>query len=135
MNLRKIIFTLLSMSWVVFIAVSCVGTPKEKKLAESDSTNTTNKQKEIIVVYESCAVYAGSTKYYFKPEKGDLIEVSVLHEEMEDENEFRIKVPDNLVDDDKNIEGPPGENPKMVGKKFKLIYNENDEIIEVKPYK
>lgn len=100
------------------------------------NSKTDNKNKaarEIEVIYENCTVYAGSTKYYFKPAEGELIEVSVLNKGMEDEEIYRIKIPKNLIDDSKDLEGPPGPNPKMIGKKFKLIYNENDEVIEVRP--
>jgi hypothetical protein len=104
-------------------SVSTKNEVQEKKLAQN---------KEIEVTYESCTVYAGSTKFFFKPAQGELIEVSTLNKGMEDEEKYRIKMPNNLVDDSKDLEGLPGANPKMVGKKFKLIYNDKDEVIEIK---
>jgi hypothetical protein len=91
--------------------------------------------KIVEAIYESCAVYAGSTKYYFKTSDGETIELSALNPGMDDEPLYRIKIPNNLIDNAKNLEGPPGANPKLVGKKFNLIYNDKDEIIEVKPLK
>lgn len=99
---------------------------------KSETVTTTNQGKEIIAVYQSCAVYAGSTQYFFISEKGDSILFSVLNKALADGETFIAKVPDNLIDDDPNIEGVPGENPKMVGKKFKIIYNSTGEVIEVK---
>lgn len=106
---------------------------KAETKAENGTEITTNQGKEIIAVYKSCAVYAGSTQYFFISEKGDSILFSVLNKALDDGETFIAKVPENLIDDDPNIEGVPCENPKMVGKKFKIIYNQAGEVIEVKP--
>ena len=103
--------------------------PTENK---TEIVATDNQAKEIIAIYQSCAVYTGSTQYFFISEKGDSILFSVLNKALADGETFIAKVPDNLIDDDPNIEGVPGENPKMVGKKFKIIYNQAGEVIEVK---
>jgi hypothetical protein len=100
----------------------------------SPSTDDKATSKEIEVVYESCAVYASSTKFYFKPAQGDLIEISVWNEGMED-YPSPIKLPNNLLEDDENIEGPLGANPEVIGKKYILIYNEVGEVTEIRPMK
>ncbi len=95
-----------------------------------DSTNT-KASKEIEAIYQDCTVYASATMFFFKTAQGDTIQVSILNKGME-EAELSAKVPDNLVDDSKDIEGVPGANPKMVGKKFRIIYDAKGEIVEVK---
>ena len=97
----------------------------------TDSTNT-KASKEIEATYQDCTVYASATMFFFKTTQGDTIQVSILNKGME-EAELSAKVPDNLVDDSKDIEGVPGANPKMVGKKFRIIYDAKGEIVEVKP--
>lgn len=97
---------------------------------ETKTKENTNKQKEIEAIYQDCTVYAGSTVFLFKTMQGDTIQVSILNKGMEDA-ETSAKVPENLVDNSKDLEGPPGANPKMVGKKFKIIYNHKEEVIEV----
>ncbi len=82
-------------------------------------------------IYQDCTVYASATMFFFKTAQGDTIQVSILNKGME-EAELSAKVPDNLVDDSKDIEGVPGANPKMVGKKFRIIYDAKGEIVEVK---
>ena len=113
-----------------FLLSSCKKQAETK--TEKETETTTNQGKEIIAVYQSCAVYTGSTQYFFISEKGDSILFSVLNKVFADGETFIAKVPENLIDDDPNIEGVPGENPKMVGKKFKIIYNQAGEVIEVK---
>jgi hypothetical protein len=41
-------------------------------------------------------------------------------------------MPDKMIDDDPKLEGVPGAHPKMLGKTFKIIYNDKDEVTEVK---
>ncbi|GAB4398276.1 MAG: hypothetical protein OHK0053_16540 [Microscillaceae bacterium] len=109
--------------------------PLPDKAGPEPSATLTNK--EVKVVYAYCTVYAGSTQYFFKTETGDTIQVSVLNEALEEDGDAfpNPKVPNNLVDDSKDLEGVPGENPKMVGKPFLILYNEKDEIVAVKPRK
>lgn len=122
----------------IFVAILAFGFSLSscKKQAETktekETETTTSQGKEIIAVYQSCAVYTGSTQYFFISEKGDSILFSVLNKALADGETFIAKVPENLIDNDPNIEGVPGENPKMVGKKFKIIYNQAGEVIEVK---
>ncbi len=79
-------------------------------------------------VYRSCAVYAGAVEYGFDVAgKRVLVRVSKL------EDGPQPRVPANLVEPvtDK-LEGPPGANPAMVGKKFFLIYRAG-KVIRVEP--
>jgi hypothetical protein len=128
MNFKSNLLPLFIFLNLSIILNACTGNSSGNKTITDKKADS---GKEIIAVYEDCAVYAGSTKFVFKPEKGETIEVSVLNKGMEDEELYRIKMPDNLVDDSKDLEGLPGANPKMVGKKFKLIYNEKSEVIEI----
>jgi hypothetical protein len=111
-----------------------------KKQEESNSQNDkatetvvlNSQNKEIEAIYKSCTVYTGSTQYFFQTEKGDTITVSVLNAALADGETLIAKVPDNLIDNNPDLEGVAGENPKMVGKKFKIIYNANGEVTEIK---
>ncbi len=105
---------------------------KEASKTQHTSAQEKTNFKEIEANYESCAVYASVTRFYFQPSEGNLIEVTVFNEGM-DEYPSPIKIPGNLLDDIEDSEGPPGANPALVGKKFKLIYNATDELIEIRP--
>jgi hypothetical protein len=139
MNLKNKLFHILILASAILFLATCNSSDKTKQ----GQDNAQNPKKEletkpsqakiVEVTYESCTVYAGSTKFFFKPTQGELIEVSTLNKGMADEELYRIKMPDNLVDDSKDLEGLPGANPKMVGKKFQLIYNDKNEVIEIKP--
>lgn len=86
------------------------------------------KSKSVEVTYENCTVYTGKTDYFFKRvDNKEEILVIVSNESL---GVKTIKVPKGLIDDDKNLEGLPGAHPKMIGKKFLIIY-ENDEIVKV----
>ncbi len=89
---------------------------------------------QVIAIYENCTVYAGSTEYAFKNAKtNEPITFSVLSIP---EKGIKIpKVPKNLIESTKNIEGVPGANPAQVGKKFKLTYNQEGELLSVMPHK
>lgn len=106
-------------------------TKSGSSVTQDTEEEKTSKQKEIEAIYQDCTVYAGSTIFFFKTTQGDTIQVSILNKGMEGA-EKSAKVPENLVDDSKDLEGVPGANPKMVGKKFKIIYNEKEEVSEVK---
>jgi hypothetical protein len=138
MNLNNRLLPMMLLAFGVLFLGACDRSAKVKQLQDTIKTvqkelETKSKSQEIEATYESCTVYAGSTKFFFKPAQGELIEVSVLNKGMADEEIYRIKMPDNLVDDRKDLEGLPGANPKMVGKKFKLIYNDQAEVVEIKP--
>ncbi len=91
---------------------------------------------EIDVIFVSATWYAGSTKYYFKNAKEEQIEISLLNDPMEDGAKYNPKMPKEslLEGDDPQREGPPSENPKFVGKKFKIIYDAKDteKVVEIR---
>ncbi len=118
--------------FVAILALSFSLSSCKKQVENATGTTTSNQAKEIIAIYKSCTVYTGSTQYFFISEKGDSILFSVLNKALADGETLIAKVPENLIDNDPNIEGVPGENPKMVGKKFTIIYNQAGEVIEVK---
>ncbi len=132
-TLSQILFCLL------FLGIACSACNQNTSQTNTVSNTTedeesVSKQKEVEAIYQDCTVYASSTIFFFKTAQGDTIQVAILNKGME-EAEKSAKVPENLVDDSKDLEGVPGANPKMVGKKFKIIYNTNDEIVEVKAMK
>jgi len=98
-------------------------TQNSEKAADSSS-------KVVEAIYQNCTVYASTTMFFFKTAQGDSIEVSILNKGME-EAALSAKVPDNLVEDSEGLEGLPGANPEMVGKKFRILYNEKGEVTEV----
>lgn len=110
---------------------ACNSQTKTEENSTQNSEKTANSPaKEIEAVYENCTVYASATIFFFKTAQGDTVEVSILNKGME-EAELSAKVPDNLVEDSKDLEGLPGANPQMVGKKFRILYNEKGEATEV----
>lgn len=74
--------------------------------------------KTIIATYQEATVYAARTDYAFENEIGELI---LIEGNVYDDT--AIDIPDNMLDDDEEIEGPPGANPDLVGKRFLLHYN------------
>lgn len=83
-------------------------------------------EKVIIATYQAATVYAARTDYQFETEEGEmlLIEGNVYDEK-------KIELPDNMLDDSEDIEGPPGANPALEGKKFKIYYNANGEVYKI----
>jgi len=79
-----------------------------------------------VATYQSATVYAASTDYYFKGKDGKMIEFRVSN--LPGKNE--IELPSNLLESDVS-EGPPGANPDLVGKEFKLIYDNKEELVRV----
>jgi len=110
-------------------AASC--TPKVSQTSKSSEL-------EVEATYFDCTIYTGITYYFFKSvATGDTIQVGIQSPEMRDpEDKTPIpKMPNKMIDDDPNLEGLPGAHPKMLGKKFKIIFNTKSEIIEVKQTK
>ncbi|MCU0437149.1 MAG: hypothetical protein MUC49_04495 [Raineya sp.] len=107
---------------------------KEDTTAKVVEKKEEPKTKEIEATYVNCTVYAANTQFFFKSAKGDTITVSVLAPEarMPGDSLTYAKMPDKMIDDDPKLEGVPGAHPKMLGKKFKIIYNTKDEVTEVK---
>jgi len=91
-------------------------------------------QKKVLAIYESCTVYTGMTQYNFKDAKTNA-PIQVIVSNMPEKGMLVPEVPKNLIDPSKNLEGIPGENPRMVGKKFNISYNAKAEILKVTPIK
>lgn len=85
------------------------------------------KNAEIAATYISATFYAGSTHYFFKTKEDKLFKINVLNEP----EEQVVKLPKNLLDPNKNLEGPPGANPKLIGKKFMVKTDENGSAKEL----
>ena len=81
------------------------------------------------VTYVSATVYTGRSDFFFKDENGETITVGISNFP-EDKGAI---YPKSLLESSDTIEGPPSENPAMVGKKFILVKNESGEVIEIKP--
>ncbi len=93
-----------------------------------------NTAKQVVAIYENCTVYAGSTEYAFKNAKTkEPIVFNVLN--LPEKGIKTPKLPKNLIDPSKNLEGVPGANPALVGKAFMLLYDAKGELLSVKPIK
>lgn len=93
----------------------------ETQQPKQDSVNILSEDalsKTIIATYQEATVYAARTDYAFENEIGELI---LIEGNVYDDT--AIDIPDNMLDDDEEIEGPPGANPDLVGKRFLLHYN------------
>lgn len=97
----------------------------------------------VSVIYKSCAVYAGATDYYFINEDGEGLNFRITNTDGLSEEEIdALKAKDSLSGLDIQLheqmtalqegeEGPPGANPDLIDKKFKLIYNERKKLVKV----
>jgi len=96
---------------------------------EDDNQKIELKDNQILVKYESATVYAGMTDYFFKTANGKTLKISVSTIM----DEPSVKVPDNLLDDDPNLEGPPSAHPKQVGKQFIISFDSKKQPLEIAP--
>ena len=102
--------------------------------AQAQKVNKKTPLKEVIAIYEDCTVYAGSTDYSFQDIKTKTsFSVRILN--IREKGIFSPKIPKNLIDPSKDLEGVPGANPAVVGKRFKLAYTAQDELISITPTK
>jgi len=83
------------------------------------------KNKEVIGIYFSATVYAGSTDYFFKNPKGETFNFRQMN--LEEEQTF--KLPEGMLES--AAEGVPGANPTMIGKRFRIKYDETGEVASV----
>ncbi len=118
--------------FVLLALVSCdnkksstgTGTTKDstaKKTAVAD-----NPQK---VIYQSATYYAGRVEFHFHDMTGADVMVNISN--MPEDS--GAVYPKYLLESCDALEGPPGENPAMVGKSFLLIKNAAGEVREIKP--
>ena len=104
---------------------------QEQKTSDTTLSKPTNTSKEVEAIYINCILYTNLHNFYFKSiNKGDTIEVQIPV--VEDPGNITIaKMPEKMIDDSPDLEGLPGGHPNMLGKKFRLIYNEKNEVKEV----
>ena len=125
--MKKILFYSLSL----LLLVSC-GNKKKTSVVETKDTAAVkpvvpdNIQK---VTYKSATYYTGRVDFYFTDEKGNEVVVGISN--MPEDS--GAVYPPYLLESTKDLEGPPGENPAMVGKQFLLIKNAAGEVREIKP--
>jgi hypothetical protein len=88
------------------------------------------KEKEISItrmIYNSAAVYPMHTTYEFLDMEGE----NILFNVSEEENARAVEIPDNLLEEDEDLEGLPGENPELVGKAFDLHFDKENRVVKV----
>lgn len=107
--------------------ISCENASSSAKTATDATEEEAAQGSEIVALYESAAVYAGKTEYRFFTEEGEAILLSEGNEE-----EAHIKKSVDLLEADEELEGPPGAEPKLIGKQFTLVKDENDAVVEIK---
>jgi hypothetical protein len=126
--MRKII----SYAIILFALASC---GNKKKSSSSGVTKDTAATKPVVVdntqkvTYKSATYYTGRVDFYFTDEKGEVITVGISNLP----EDSGAVYPAYLLESTENLEGPPGENPAMVGKPFLLIKNAAGEVREIKP--
>lgn len=78
-------------------------------------------------IFQTTSATDDFMEYYFKTLDGIRVKFTVSHD-----GEPEVKVPDNLLEHAKYLEGYPGANPEMAGKVFELIYDGDNKVGEVK---
>ncbi len=116
----------------LLVLVSCGG---KKSSSSTDATKDTTAAKPVIidnsekVTYESAVYYSGRVEFHFKNAAGGDVRVDISN--MPEDS--GAVYPKYLLESGDTLEGPPGENPAMVGKPFLLIKNAAGEVREIKP--
>lgn len=88
------------------------------------------KEKDISItrmIYNSAAVYPMHTTYEFLDADGE----NILFDVSGEENARTVEMPDNMLEDDEDLEGLPGENPELVGKMFDLHFDKENRVVKV----
>jgi len=80
------------------------------------------------LTYKSATYYTGRVDFYFTDETGETITVGISNFP-EDNGAI---YPKSLLESTDTTEGPPSENPAMVGKHFFLVKNTAGELIEIR---
>lgn len=81
------------------------------------------------VTYKNAIYYTGRVEFHFVNAAGADVRVDISNMP-EDSGAI---YPNYLLESSDTLEGPPGENPAMVGKPFLLIKNKAGEVREIKP--
>lgn len=80
------------------------------------------------VTYKSATYYTGRVDFYFTDEAGAEVVIGISNFP-EDKG---VPYPPELLESGENMEGPPGENPNMVGKQFLLVKDSTGKLIEIR---
>lgn len=97
---------------------------------EADEVYKVEKEKEINITrmtYRSAADYPMHTLYEFSAANGGSILVNVSREE----GASSVEMPSNMLEEDEDLEGVPGENPELVGKAFDLHFDKENRVVKV----
>lgn len=105
---------------ISLLFLACQSASSSNKEGKSVNDNTTT------AAYLSATVYAGSTHYRFMQANGEILDITDGNFE-----EAKIEVPANMLEDEEEIEGPPGANPILLTKTFLLHRNEEGEINKI----
>jgi len=116
---------------ILLVLVSCnnkkssAGTDAAKDTAAKKPVIANNQQK---VIYQSATYYTGRVEFHFHDETGADVNISISNFP----EDSGAVYPKYLLESSDTLEGPPGENPAMVGKTFLLIKNAAGELREIK---
>lgn len=101
-------------------------------------TTTTTKDTAIVkppkatsaqkVTYKSATYYTGRVDFYFVDDNGDEVTVGISNFP----EDSAAVYPKELLESGEDLEGPPGENPAMVGKQFLLVRDSTGKLLEIK---
>lgn len=125
--MRKIFLPLL----FIMLLASCDSNKKTSELEKTKDTTiiqpsvSENLQK---VTYVSATYYTGRVDFYFTDENGETITVGISNFP----EDKAATYPKSLLESIDTTEGPPSENPAMVGKHFFLVKNTAGELIEIR---
>ena len=125
--MKNSLFSLL----VLLVLISC---GSKKSSPATDATKDTAAKKPLVaentqkVIYQSATYYTGRVEFHFHDEAGAdvMVDISNMPEDS------GAIYPKYLLESSDSLEGPPGENPAMVGKPFLLIKNAAGEVREIK---
>ncbi len=116
---------------VLLVLVSC---NNKKSSPGTDAAKDTTAKKPVIadiqqkVIYQSATYYTGRVEFHFHDETGADVTVSISNFP----EDSGAVYPKYLLESTDTTEGPPGENPAMVGKPFLLVKNATGEVREIR---
>ena len=127
--MQLIIKTILFIGLIFFMSCDNATTNEssDNLSIEMSDSSTTQEYEVIEVTYLDATVYAARTDYRFLTVSGEelLIEGNTF------EQEPIIEVPEGMVDDSEELDGLPGGHPDMIGKKFKLHFNDDGKVFKI----
>lgn len=126
--MKNICFSL----FALLVLTSCGG---KKSSSTGDAAKDTAATKPVLtdnpqkVIYQSATYYTGRVEFHFHDATGADVIVNISNFP----EDSGAVYPKYLLESSDSLEGPPGENPAMVGKPFLLIKNAAGEVREIKP--